>query len=231
MLKYSSFREFPFYEMDGPSSRTNNKNSNNKYQKYIDKLNEYYSDNYYIQNIRVLKNFFDEEKYTLKTKYRLNQDILRKMFEITDSDYNILEINETWIGEKFINEDNMNDGINEWFIKLKQKIDLTKLDYIGGGNDNLNSNLVDFLGPKYTPEYLIRYDHQNKKYKVPIVVIKNGKMYDKIWYHTENPNIYVNEIYTYIKYYINHYFKQDDNKYFIKNIMMTNDGWYVNINI
>ena len=233
-------------------------NKPNKYQDYIDKINDKNESNdFYIQHIRILKNDFeDDQTFALKTKFRLNKIFLTKMISVTDPTFMIMDISESWLGEKILNEDNMNDGILQWFIKLKGKINLKKLDYIGGNDffgmfdKNISSELfqsyptlVNFTSPSITPAYILRYDHQNNKYKVPIYIIIESKLHDKVWYESENSDVTKDEIYIYAKYYINHQLmygdkngiknkKRDINyNYFIKNIILTNDGWYVNINI
>jgi len=246
----------------------NNNNNNNKYQNYIDHLNvKYDSHTYNIQHIRVLKNNFYENTFVLKTKFRLNKKILTNIFNKLDPTFDILEITETWLGEKMLNEENMNDGIIEWFIKLKEKISFNKLDYIGGsvkseqlgeiafrhpnkeksfniptGNnfgffDNEYPTLVNFIDPlkrslkKQLPSFSIRYDHINNKYKIPIYFVINSKLFDKAWYASDNSDVHIDEIYIYVKYYIKHFLSSQNSEHYIKNIMLTDDGWYVNISL
>jgi len=219
-------------------------NESNKYQDYINKINDKYdSNNYNIQHIRILKNSFNEQTFVLKTKFRLNKRFLIEMFHTLDPIFDIIEISESWLGEKMLNEDNINDGILQWFVKLKNKINFKTLDYIGGNQieDSNFPTLVNFISPSITPPHLIRYDHLNNKYKVPIFVVINNKLHDKIWYESEKSDVFIDEIYIYAKYYINHFLEnkngnkhKNKNKtrdYFIKNIVLTNDGWYLNITI
>lgn len=218
MLKYSSFREFPFIEID--HNKKVNKFSN-KYQQYFDKLNEKYNDDseLYLENIRILKNFYDESIFVIKTKEMLDKTILEKMISYTDPNYIILEITDSWLGERKINEYNINDGKIEWFIKLKENIlPNLQINHIGG------YHVIDFLAPTYTPEYLLRYNHIDNKYKVPINIIINGKLYDKIWYETDKKNIPIDEIYLYAQMYLNKFLQND---VYIKNIIISKQGWIV----
>ena len=73
MLKYSSFREFPFNDIN----HIKENKEVNLYQKYFDNLEEdnivYSKNNYYLENIRILKNFYMEKRYSIKTKKKLNK--------------------------------------------------------------------------------------------------------------------------------------------------------------
>lgn len=216
MLKYSSFRDFPFNEIDHVKK---SKYITNKYQKYFDKFNTNINDELYLENLRILKDHYNESTYTIKTKYKFTKEILNTMINYLEPEYFITEIIDSWLGERQLNEYNINDGKSEWLIKVKTKINLSLLDHFGG-----SYSTVDFLLPKYTPEYVLRFDKLNDKFKVPINIIINGKLYDKIWYYSDKANISIDEIYLYIKYYIK---KNLTNEFFIKNIMMTKDGWIV----
>ncbi len=224
MLRYSSFREFPFNEIDHTiSSHLSTAKKDNKYQKYVNDNFNLTKGIYYLENIRILKNFYDEKKYTIKIKCKLTKSIIINMIEYLDTNSDILEVIENWSGEKNINEDNINDGISEWFIKLKTKINLNQLKHIGGFYNN-----IDIITPTYTPEYLIRYDHNNKKYKIPINILLNGKSYDKIWYLSNKHNITSNEIFNYANFYIK---KNIITNYHVNlnHIIMTYDGWLIDL--
>ena len=221
MLKYSSFREFPFNGIDNTVLSKINKN--NKYQKYIDDNYNSINGIYYLEHIRILKNFYDEKKFTIKIKRKLTKSIIIDMVKCIDVNYDILEITENWLGEKNINEDNMNDGILEWFIKLKTKINFNQINHLGGFY-----NKIDIVVPTYTPEYLIKFDHNNKKYKIPINVLLNGKLYDKIWYYSIKQNITSNEIFNYANYYIKKKIMSNYNVN-INHIIMTYDGWLIDL--
>jgi hypothetical protein len=218
MIKYDKFRYFTFSEID--HNFTKNSDNTNIYQQYFDKLNDI-SGLYYLEHVRILKDFFNEKRFTIKTKIRFTKSTLVKMIKSVEKDYDILEITKNWLGEKKINDNNINDGIIEWFIKIKKKTNFNELRHIGGFYNN-----VDITMPTYTPEYLIRFDHNNdKKYKIPINLLLNGKMYDKIWYYSDTPNISNNEIFNYTKYYVN---KLNHNIY-INQIIMTYNGWLIDL--
>jgi hypothetical protein len=231
MLKYSSFRDFPFNEIDHSTNIniSQSKSGYNKYQQYIDKLDDYNGGIYYIDYIRILKNFYNEESFIIKSKHRLNQEIIRKMIMSIEQNFDIITVVESWLGERFINDDNLNDGRIEWFIKLKEKIYLNHLDHIGGDYEHpiAGDNTVNFLYPTYTTESILRFDHIDNKYKIPINIVINGKLYDKTWYVSEKMNISINEIYLFMKYYL---IKSEQlNNMYIGNIIMTNDGWFINL--
>jgi hypothetical protein len=217
MLKYSSFREFPFNDIN----HIKENKEVNLYQKYFDNLEEdnivYSKNNYYLENIRILKNFYMEKRYSIKTKKKLNKDTIKKMINAIDENYDILEITENWLGERNINEDNMNDGYSEWFIKLKEKVNIKILDHIGG------YHTINFCKPQSTPEYIIRFDHINSVYKIPIFILIDGKLYDKIWYSSNKINISLDEINLYAENYIKKFLKDR----YIRNISMSLDGWII----
>jgi hypothetical protein len=208
----------PFDDIDHNLS---NKKISKKYQNYFNRYDHYQS-LYYIERLRILKDFFDEERYIIKTKKKISKNELYLMLNEVDKQYDIIEIKHVWNGNitKNINENNMNDGIFEWFIKLKTKIKLKNLNHIGGYN-----NIVNVVKPTFTPEYLIRYDHIDNKFKIPIIIVINGKQYDKIWYYSNNNNISQSEVLIYINYYIKKFLNEDD--FNVKQLIMTYDGWLV----
>jgi len=216
MLRYDKIKHFAMDEID---HKIYSKSRYNKYQKYFDKY-DYIIGPYYIEHLRILFNFYDEKRYTIKTKKKCTKYLLDNMIKCVEKECDILEITENWLGEKKLNEDNMNDGHLEWFIKLKNKPKLKYLDHIGGQYNNIN-----IIEPTYTPEYIIRFDHNNGKYKIPIFILLNGKMYDKVWYYSEKKNISINEIYNYSIYYV----KKLKSYVEIQQIIMSYTGWVISL--
>lgn len=217
MLKYNKFRQFTFSEIDHNIYKKNT--GVNKYQKYFEQF-DYIIGQFYVEHIRILFNFFDESKYTIKTKKKCTKYLLTEMINAVENNCDILEITENWLGERRLNEENMNDGIYEWFIKIKTKPSLQNLNHIGGYYNNIN-----IVEPTYTPEYLIRFDHDNNKYKIPILLLLNGKLYDKIWYSSDKKNISINEIYNYSIYYM----KKLKSSLNLGQIIMSYNGWLVSL--
>lgn len=227
MINNTNIQFLPF---DDINHELSNKKISKKYQKYFDKY-DHYQGLYYVDRLRILKDFFNEEIYTIKTKKKISKDELIMMIKEIDNKYDIIEIKHVWNGSniKNINEDNMNDGIFEWFIKLKSKIKIDNLNHIGG-YDNIDhiggyDNTVNIIKPTITPEYLIRYDHIDNKFKIPIIIVANGKQYDKIWYYSDNNSISQNEILIYMNYYIKKFLNEYD--FNIKQLIMTYNSWLV----
>jgi len=203
MLKYSTFRNFPFNDIDND---LDTKNPTSKYQSYFDNINK--TDIYYLENIRILTNFYDEERYTIKTNYKFTKNILLKMFKETDPSCDILEIIENWLPMnvgKFGKD--INDGISEWFIKLKDKVNLKELNHIGG--------YVNFLED-------INYLHK-------INIIINQKIYDVIYYNNlkkEQPSY--RDIYDYMIQYVNG-MKKMDKEIKLIGLSKSTDYWIANL--
>jgi hypothetical protein len=121
MLKYDKFRHFSFNEIDHYIKKNNI--DTNKYQKYFDQFN-YINGQHYIENIRILKNFYDENRYSIKTKIKLTKNNLIEMLKKIEGDYEIIEITDNWLGERKINEDNI---INGYTFKITDDVNLTEL--------------------------------------------------------------------------------------------------------
>jgi hypothetical protein len=196
MLKYSTFRNFPFNEIDND---LNTKNPTSKYQSYFDNINTplctYSKDStcktntYYLENLRILTNFYDEKRYAIKTNYKFTKNILQKMFKETDPSCDILEITENWLPMNVgkFNKD-INEGISEWFVNLKEKVNFKELNHIGG--------YVNFL------------DDINNLHKINIII--NQKVYDVIYYNNlKKGEPSYRDIYDYMIQYVNGMKKMD----------------------
>lgn len=169
--------DLDFVEID--HEKTNKKNRAKLYQKYIDDNQSRFTTitPKHVETIRIVKGFFDDYKIALLTIRKLDKTILTKMIAEIEPNMQIEKIEKQWLRNNInvnINDDNINEGVFEWYVKLSDAYvklsSIKSTNHIGAGID---------------------------KKLLFINIVVDGKLYDKVYLDELNEDI----VYAYAKRY------------------------------
>ena len=170
--------DFEFIKID--HEKVNKKNKSIIYQNYIDKhqYNEY-GNAKQSETIRIVKGYLEDYKIALLVTRKLDKTILQKMIKEIEPNARLEKIEKQWLRYNVnvnINDNNINEGIFEWYIQLKELI-------------NQNDQYVDMSLISTVRHIGAGTDENISKKLLFINIIVDGKLYDKVYFDELNEDI------------------------------------------